>query len=196
MSSNVASKYSIGVSASTGTASHLRKPKLSGEGVANACVRSTTRPKANRLRTTHPDEDVTEHRLRYHVGPHTCPRVDRARGARGPLTLRLAGTPRTLIERTTSQIGILREQTNRAGIWGIGDLIPAGLVLYSRRARSLFPQGCAFIPAGLCLYSRRTGALFPQGRHRGPGHSGPARRAPTAMAGIRVARHAGPGPRR
>ena len=67
MSSNVASKYSIGVSASTGTASHLRKPKLSGEGVANACVRSTTRPKANRLRTTHPDEDVTEHRLRYHL---------------------------------------------------------------------------------------------------------------------------------
>ena len=40
-----------------------------------------------------------------------------------------------------SQIGILREQTNRAGIWGIGVLIPAGLVLYSRRARSLFPQG-------------------------------------------------------
>ena len=65
--------------------------------------------------------------------------------------------------------------------------------LDSRRARSLFPQGSFFIPAGLSLYSRRTGALFPQGRHRGPGHSGPARRAPTAMAGIRVARHAGPG---
>ena len=75
VSSNVSSKYSNGVSASTAPASHLRKPKLSGEGVANACVRSTTRPKANRLRTTHPDEDVTDvfattlGRIRAHGGP-------------------------------------------------------------------------------------------------------------------------------
>ena len=62
----------------------------------------------------------------------------------------------------TSQIGILREQTNRAGICGIGDLIPAGLFRYSRRARSLFPQGSFFIPAGLVLYSRRAVPLFPQ----------------------------------
>ena len=27
-------------------------------------------PKTNRLRTTHPEEDVTEHRLRYHLGWH------------------------------------------------------------------------------------------------------------------------------
>ena len=27
-------------------------------------------PKTNRLRTTHPEEDVTEHRLRYHLGSH------------------------------------------------------------------------------------------------------------------------------
>jgi hypothetical protein len=85
----------------------------------------------------------------------------------------------------TSQIGILREQTNRAGIWGIGVLIPAGLVLYSRRARSLFPQGCPFIPAGLALYSRRAGIAAPGiqvlpgvRRRRWPGSVSPDMRAP------------------
>ena len=47
--------------------------RSSREAVANACIRSTTRPKANRLRTTHPDEDVTGHRLRYHLGPYAGP---------------------------------------------------------------------------------------------------------------------------
>ena len=32
---------------------------------------------------------TSEHWQLHHVGPHTCPRVDRARGARGPLTLHL-----------------------------------------------------------------------------------------------------------
>ena len=39
-------------------------------------------------KTTHPDEDVTEH-LRYHVGPYS-PSGPGNSGARGPLTDRLA----------------------------------------------------------------------------------------------------------
>jgi hypothetical protein len=46
---------------------------------------------------------VTEYqRLRYHLGPYVA-RVGRARGARGPLTLRLAGTPERWIERNNEQ---------------------------------------------------------------------------------------------
>jgi hypothetical protein len=76
--------------------------------------------------------------------------------------------------------GFERESTR------IGDFIPAGPV-------PLFPQGCPFIPAGLSLYSRRAVLLFPQGWRSSPGrHLAPARPAPTAMAGIRAARHAGP----
>ena len=51
--------------------------RSSREGVANACIWSTTRPKANRLRTTHPDEDgpyghifaTILGRMRAHDGP-------------------------------------------------------------------------------------------------------------------------------
>ena len=64
-------------------------------------------------------------------------------------------------------------------------MIPAGLVLYSRRARSLFPQGCPFIPAGLALYSRRAGIAAPGiqvlpgvRRRRWPGSVSPDMRAP------------------
>ena len=42
-------------------------------------------------------------------------------------------------------------------------LFPQDLSLYSRRAVSLFPQGCPFIPAGLALYSRRASAGAPGG---------------------------------
>ena len=76
--------------------------------------------------------------------------------------------------------GFERESTR------IGDFIPAGPV-------PLFPQGCPFIPAALSLYSRRAVLLFPRGWRSSPGrHLAPARPAPTAMAGIRAARHAGP----
>jgi hypothetical protein len=66
----------------------------------------------------------------------------------------------------TSRFGILREETNRAGI-------NANRRLHSRRASP-------FIPAGLALYSRRAGPLFPQGRRSSPGrHLAPSRPAPT-----------------
>ncbi len=41
-------------------------------------------------------------RLRYHFGPYVA-QVGRARGARGPLTLRLAGTPERRNERNNEQ---------------------------------------------------------------------------------------------
>ena len=66
-------------------------------------------------------------------------------------------------------------------------LFPQDLSLYSRRAVPLFPQGCPFIPAGLSFYSRLQGWRSSPGRHLAP-----ARPAPTAMAGIRAARHEGP----
>ena len=76
--------------------------------------------------------------------------------------------------------GFERESTR------IRDFIPAGPV-------PLFPQGCPFIPAGPSFYSRRAVILFPQGWRSSPGrHLAPARPAPTAMAGIRAARHEGP----
>ena len=76
--------------------------------------------------------------------------------------------------------GFERESTR------IRDFIPAGPV-------PLFPQGCPFSPAGLSFYSRRAVLLFPQGWRSSPGrHLTPARPAPTAMAGIRAARHEGP----
>jgi len=79
----------------------------------------------------------------------------------------------------SSRFQILREEGIRAGI-------NANRRLYSRRT-------CPFIPAGLSLYSRRAVLLFPQGWRSSPGrHLAPARPAPTAMAGIRAARHAGP----
>ena len=78
----------------------------------------------------------------------------------------------------SSRFGILREERIRAGI-------NANPRLYSRRT-------CPFIPAGLSLYSRRAVPLFPQGWRSSPGrHLAPARPAPTAMAGIRAARHCG-----
>jgi len=74
VSSNEASKYSIeiGIGSKYRNGISSTQAEALAKAVANACIRSTTRPKANRLRTTHPDEDVTEH-LRYHVGPHTSP---------------------------------------------------------------------------------------------------------------------------
>jgi hypothetical protein len=61
-----------------------------------------------------------------------------------------------------------------------------------RESATLFPQGLSLYSRRAVLYSRRAALLFPQGWRSSPGHSAPARPAPTAMAGIRVARHAGP----
>ena len=87
--------------ASTGTASPLRKPKLSRR--CRECVHGVDNIVRRQIvcKATHPDEDVLEHRLRYHLGP-LRPKVVRARGARGPLTLRLAGTPERWNERNTN----------------------------------------------------------------------------------------------
>ena len=102
VSSNEASKYSNGVSASTGTASHLRKPKPSRR--CRECVHevdnvSEDKSSVRQRIRTKTDRTATSSLPSWAV----CgPMMDRARGARGPLTLRLAGTPERRNERNTN----------------------------------------------------------------------------------------------
>ena len=103
VSSNEASKYSNGVSASTGTASHLRKPKPSRR--CRECVHevdnvSEDKSSVRQRIRTKTDRTATSSLPSWAV----CgPMMDRARGARGPLTLRLAGTPERRNERNAEQ---------------------------------------------------------------------------------------------
>ena len=77
VSSNEASKHSNGIGSKYRNGISSTQTEALAKAVANACIRSTTRPKANRLRTTHPDEDgpyghifaTILGRMRAHDGP-------------------------------------------------------------------------------------------------------------------------------
>ena len=102
VSSNEASKYSNGVSASTGTASHLRKPKLwrrcreCVHGVDNVSEdKSSVRQRIRTKTCSNIVFATMSGRIRAHDGP--------GQRSPGPLTLRLAGTPERRNERNTEQ---------------------------------------------------------------------------------------------